>query len=62
MFLDVFVAVCGLSLVVVRGGYSLAAVQGRLIAVTPLVAKHGLQGAQTSVVAARELTSCVFLL
>ena len=59
---SVFVAACRLFLVVVRGGYSLVAVQGLLIAVARLVAKHGLEDAQTSVVAACRLTSCVFLL
>ena len=59
---SVFVAAFRLFLVVVRGGYSLVAVQGLLIAVAHLVAKHGLEDAQTSVVAACRLTSCVFLL
>ena len=39
----VFVAVCGLSLVAVSGGYSLAAVSGLLISVVFLVAAHRLQ-------------------
>ena len=38
----VFVSVCGLSLVVVTGGYSLAAVHRLLIVVVSLVAEHGL--------------------
>ena len=37
----VFVATCGLSLVAVSGGYSVA-VGGLLIAVASLVAEHGL--------------------
>ena len=36
-----FVAACGLSVVVVSGGYSLVVVQGLLIAVTSLVAETG---------------------
>ena len=38
----VFVAVCGLSLVLASGAYSLVAVQGLLIVVASLVAEHGL--------------------
>ena len=38
----VFVAVRGLSLVAVRGGYSFVAVHRLLIAVASLVAEHGL--------------------
>ena len=37
----VFLAACGLSLVVASGGYSVA-VRGLLIAVVSLVAEHGL--------------------
>ena len=39
----VFVAVCGLSLVAVSGGYSPPAVSGLLISVVFLVAAHRLQ-------------------
>ena len=39
----VFVAVCGLSLVAMSGGYSLVAMLGLLIAVASLFAEHGLQ-------------------
>ena len=46
---------CGLSLVVVSGVYSLDAVHGRLTAVASLVAEHRLYGAQASVVAAHGL-------
>ena len=53
----VFVAVHGLSLVVASRGYSLAAVCGLLIVVASLV-EHGLQGVQTSVVAAHRLSCC----
>ena len=38
----VFVAVCGLSLGLASGAYSLVAVQGLLIVVASLVAEHGL--------------------
>ena len=38
----IFVAVSGLSPVVVRGGYSLISVNGLLIAVAPLVVEHRL--------------------
>ena len=38
----VFVAACGLSLVVASGGYSLVTGHGLLIAVASLVAEHGL--------------------
>ena len=38
----VFVAVRGLSVVVVSGGYSFVAVRGLLMAVASLVAEHGL--------------------
>ena len=38
----VFVAACGLSLVVVSGGYSLAAVYRLLIKVASFVVEHGL--------------------
>ena len=38
----VFVAECGLSLIVASGGYSLVAGHGLLIAVVSLVAEHGL--------------------
>ena len=37
-------AVCRLSLVVESGSYSPLAMHGRLIAVTPLVVEHELQG------------------
>ena len=40
----VFVAMCGLSLVVASGGYSLDAVHRLLIAMASLVAEHGLGG------------------
>jgi len=39
----VFVAACGLSLVVVSGGYCLVAVQGLLTAVASLVVEHRLK-------------------
>ena len=38
----IFVAVNGLSLVVLSGGYSLISVNGLLIAVAPLVVEHRL--------------------
>ena len=38
----IFVAVSGLSLVVLSGGYSLISVNGLLIAVAPLVVEHRL--------------------
>ena len=38
----VFIAVCGLSLVVASGGYSFVVVHGLLISVASLVAEHGL--------------------
>ena len=38
----VFIAVCRLSLIAARGGYSLVAVHGLLITVASLVAEHGL--------------------
>ena len=38
----VFVAACGLSLVVASGGYSLVAVHGLIMAVASLVAEHRL--------------------
>ena len=46
-----FVVVCGLSLVVVSGGYSLVAVSRLLTAVGSLVVKHGLLGVWASAVA-----------
>ena len=46
----VFIATCGLSLVVASGDYSLVAVRRLLIAVAYLVAEHRLQGVQASVV------------
>ena len=52
-----FVAVHGLSLVAVSGGYSVAA-HGLLIAVASLVVEHRLQGVWTSVVVTRGLSSC----
>ena len=42
----VFVALGGLSLVMTSGGYFIVAVWELLIAVAPLVAEHGLEGAQ----------------
>ena len=45
----------GFSLVSGTGGYSLAAVSGLLTAVASLIAEHGLQGMQPSVVAAPQL-------
>ena len=46
----IFVAECGLPVIVDSGGYSLVAVHRLLNAVASLVAEHGLQGAQASVV------------
>ena len=48
----VFIAACGLSLVVANWGYSLAAVCRLLILVASLVAEHRLQGAWVSRAAA----------
>ena len=45
-----FVAMRGLSLAAVSGGYSLVAVHGLLIVVASLVGELGLQGGQASVV------------
>ena len=39
--ISTFVAACGLSLVAMSRGYSLAAVQGLLILVASLIAEHG---------------------
>ena len=50
----VFVAMCGLSLVVDSGGYSLVVVHGLHIVVASLVVEHGLLGIWSSVVAAWE--------
>ena len=52
----VFIAMCGLSLVVASGGYSLVVVRRLLIAVAYLVAEHRLQGVQASVVVVYWLT------
>ena len=49
---------CGLSLAVESRGHSLVAVLGPLIAVASLVAEHGFQGSQASVVVALGLKSC----
>ena len=47
----------GLSLAVAAGGYSLLGVHGLLTAVPSLVAEHGLEGLQASVVVALRLWS-----
>ena len=49
---------CGLSLVMEIRGYSLVAVGELLTVVASLVAKHGLQDTQASVVEACGLSSC----
>ena len=49
---------CGLSLAVESRGHSLVAVLGPLIAVASLIAEHGFQGSQASVVVALRLKSC----
>ena len=54
-----FVAACGLSLVVASRGYSLVAVHRLLIAVASLVAEHGLQSTQPSAVVAYGLSCLV---
>ena len=54
----VLVAAHRLSLVVVSKGYSLVVVHGLLSAVASLVAEHGLEGTQTSVVAVCVLSNC----
>ena len=51
----VYVAVCGLPLVVVSKGYSLVMVCRLLILVAPLVTEHGLQSMLASVVVACRL-------
>ena len=56
----VFVAVLGVSLVVVRRSYSLIAVHKLLIAVASLAAEHRLKGTQASAVVACGLNSCGF--
>ena len=63
IFIYLFLAVLGLccsgfSVVAASRGCSLVAVCGLLIAVASLVAKHGLQGSQHSVVVTRGLSSC----
>ena len=50
---------CGLSLIVMTGGYSLVTVCGLLTVAASLVAEHGLYGWQASVVAACGLSSLV---
>ena len=45
----------GFSLVAASGGYSLVAVRSLLTVMTSLVAKHGLEGTQASVVMAPRL-------
>ena len=55
----VFVAVCGLSLVVESGGYSLVLAHGLHIVVASFVVEHGLLGIWSSVVAACSLSSCI---
>ena len=55
---------CGLSLVVVSGGYSLAAVCRLLITAASLAAEHRFYGTWASVVVALGLscpTACIFL-
>ena len=54
----VFIAVCGLSLIVGNGGYSRVMVCGLLIAVAPLGVEHRLEGAWASVGASHGLSSC----
>ena len=54
----VFIAVCGLSLVVTSGGYSLGMVFGPPIAVASLVADHRFQSTQASALVAHGL-SCL---
>ena len=49
----VFTAACGFSLVVMRGGYFLVAVNGLHTVVASLVAEHRLSGTWASVVVAR---------
>ena len=56
----VFVAVLGVSLVVVRRGYSLLSVNKLLIAVASLAVEHGLKGTQATVIVACGLSSCGF--
>ena len=48
----------GFSLLSVSSGYSLVMLLGLPIAVASLVAEHGLQGVQASVVASHELSIC----
>ena len=48
---------CGFSLVVASGGYSLVVVLGLLIVVASLVAEHGLWGSWASAVGAQGLVA-----
>jgi hypothetical protein len=54
----VLIAPYMVSLIVARGGYSLAVVRRLLIAVASLIAEHGLLGAQASAIVVHRL-SCL---